>query len=191
MFSSLGKYAPCGIFTKGHFALISLTILSITVALKYSINKSKEEIYIIIKRTTIVMCILEVIKIIYSMSVNSLHDVETYLPLYYCSMLLYAGLLSSFGKGKLKKVGDVFLMTGSIIGGIVFIIYPSTSLPRYPAFHILSIHSFLYHGIMVYLGLLLNSARYIELKKEDIKYFASFVGMLCIIALIVNNIFRQ
>ncbi len=190
MFSSLGKYAPCGIFTKGHFALIGLTILSIVVALKYSINKSKEEIYIIIKRTTIVMCILEVIKIIYSMSVNSLYDVETYLPLYYCSMLLYAGLLSSFGKGTLKKVGDVFLMTGSVIGGIVFIIYPSTSLPRYPAFHILSIHSFLYHGIMVYLGLLLNNARYIEIKKEDIKYFASLVGMLCIIALIVNNIFR-
>lgn len=191
MFSSLGKYAPCGIFTKGHFALIGLTILSIAVALKYSINKNKEGIYKIVKRITIVMCILEVIKIIYSMLVNSLHDVETYLPLYYCSMLLYAGLLSSFGKGKLKKIGDVFLMTGSVIGGIVFIIYPSTSLPRYPAFHILSIHSFLYHGIMVYLGLLLNSARYIELKKEDIKYFASFVGMLCIIALIVNNIFRK
>ena len=53
MFSSLGKYAPCGIFTKGHFALIGLTILSIAVALKYSINKSKEEIYKIVKRITI------------------------------------------------------------------------------------------------------------------------------------------
>lgn len=190
MFSSLGKYAPCGIFTKGHFALIGLTILGISVALKYSINKSKEEIYKIIKRITIVMCILEVIKIIYSMSVNSLHDVNTYLPLYYCSMLLYAGLLSSFGKGKLKRAGDVFLMTGSIVGGIVFIIYPSTSLPRYPAFHILSIHSFLFHGIMVYLGILLNEVKYIELKKEDIKYYASLVGILCIIALVVNNIFR-
>lgn len=190
MFSSLGKYAPCGIFTKGHFALIGLTILSIAVALKYSMSKSKEEIYRIIKNITIFMCILEVIKIIYSMCVNSLHDVETYLPLYYCSMLLYAGLLSSYGKGNIKKVGDVFLMTGAVIGGIIFIIYPSTSLPRYPAFHILSIHSFLYHGIMVYLGLLLNNVRYIELKKQDIKYFASLVGMLCIIALIVNNIFR-
>ena len=105
-------------------------------------------------------------------------------------MLIYAGLLSSFGKDKLKRVGDIFLMTGSVIGGIVFIIYPSTSLPRYPAFHILSIHSFFYHGIMVYLGLLLNNSRYIELKKEDIKYFASLVGMLCIIAFIINNIFR-
>ena len=81
-------------------------------------------------------------------------------------------------------------MVGSVIGGVVFILYPSTSLPTYPAFHILSIHSFLYHGIMVYLGILVNKTRYIELEKQDIKYFAGLVGVLCVIAFIINNIFR-
>ena len=82
-------------------------------------------------------------------------------------------------------------MCGLSIGGIVFILYPSTSLPTYPAFHILSIYSFLYHGIMLYLGILVNKVRYIELEKQDIKYFASLVGVLCVIAFIINNIFRQ
>lgn len=184
----MGKYEPCGIFTKGHFILIGLTIISIAFALKKSINQKKEEVYNIIRKSTIIMWILEIIKIIFTISQNSLYDVETYLPLYYCSMLLYAGLLSSFGKGKLKRVGDVCLATGSIIGGIVFIIYPSTSLPRYPAFHILSLHSFLFHGTMVYLGLLMNITHYINLEKSDIKYFASLVMAMSIIALIVNNI---
>lgn len=189
MFSKIGKYKPCGIFTKGHFILIGITIGTIMYALKHSMQKSKEEVYQIIRRITVIMCILEVVRIIYSISQNSLYEVNTYLPLYYCSMLLYAGLLSSFGKGKLKRVGDVFLATGSIIGGIIFIIYPSTSLLAYPAFHFLSIHSFLFHGIMVYLGILVNKTEYIELRKDDIKYFASLVGIMCCAALIVNNIF--
>lgn len=191
MFSNIGRYEPCGIFTKGHFILISITIISITIAIKYSIKKSKEEIFKIIKKITIIICILEIIKIIYSILLNSLYEVNSYLPLYYCSMLIYAGILSSFGKGKLKRTGDVFFMTGSAIGGIVFILYPSTSLPTYPVFHILSLHSFLYHGIMVYLGILVNIVKYIQLKKQDIKYFASLVGVLCIIAFFINNIFRK
>ena len=189
MFSKIGKYKPCGIFTRGHFILIGITISSIILALKHTIQKNKEEVYKIIRRITVIMCILEVVRIIYSISQNSLYEVNTYLPLYYCSMLLYAGLLSSFGKGKLKRVGDVFLATGSIVGGIVFIIYPSTSLLGYPAFHFLSIHSFRFHGIMIYLGILVNKTEYIELKKEDIKYFASLVGVMCCAALIVNNAF--
>lgn len=188
MFSNIGKYKPCGIFTTGHFILIIITIIEIGVALKYSLKKSKEEVYRIIKGVTITACILEIIKIIYSIKHNSISAVNTYVPLYYCSMLLYAGLLSSFGKGTLKRVGDVSLATGSIIGGIVFLIYPSTSLPLYPAFHVLSIHSFLFHGAMIYLGILMNKTRYIELKKEDMKYFASLVGIMCAIALIINSV---
>lgn len=189
MFAEAGKYEPCGIFTTGHFTLIAITVIGLIISLKYSINKSKEEVYKIIKNTTIIMCALEVFKIIYSIMQNSLNAVNTYLPLYYCSILLYAGLLSSFGKGKLKRIGNVTLSAGLVIGGIVFIIYPSTSLPALPAFHILSIHSFLFHGTMIYLGILVNHTRYVELKKDDIKYFAILIGIMSVIALIVNYFF--
>ena len=189
MFSKMGKYEPCGIFTTGHFILIAITVICIAIALKYSVRKSKEEVYKIIRNATIVICILEAIKIVYSIQQNSWKAVDTYLPLYYCSILIYAGLLSSFGKGKLKRAGDVCLATGSIIGGIVFIIYPSTSLPRYPAFHILSIYSFLFHGTMVYLGIIINKTNYIDLKISDVKYFAAVIGAMSIVALIVNKIF--
>ena len=189
MFAKIGKYAPCGIFTKGHFILITITIIGIFIALKKTFNKKRGEIYGIIKKITIIMCILEILKIIYSISQISIYDVNTYLPLYYCSILLYAGLMSSFGKGTLKKIGDVTLASGLIIGGVVFLIYPSTSLPTYPAFHILSIHSFFFHGTMVYLGILVNKTKYVELRKEDIKYFAGLIGVMCIIALVINHYF--
>ena len=103
--------------------------------------------------------------------------------------VLYAGTLSSFAKGKIKRMGDVFLATGGIIGGIVFILLPTTSLPAYPALHIVSLHSFLYHGIMVYLGLLVNITHYIEVVASDAVYFATLIGIICILAQIVNKIF--
>lgn len=190
LFSNIGEYEPCGIFTKGHFILIGITLICIIVALKYTYKKSKEEVYKIIKWITVIMCIFEVIKIIYNIKLNSIYAVNTYVPLYYCSMLLYAGLLSSFGKGILKRIGDVSLATGAIIGGLVFIIYPSTSLPIFPAFHFLSIHSFLFHGTMIYLGILVNITKYVELKKEDAKYFACLIGIMCLAALIINNFFN-
>ena len=142
-----------------------------------------------IKRCTRVMWILELIMISFKISTGGKRNLNNYVPLYYCSLLLYAGLLSSFAKGKLKRIGDVFLATGGIIGGIVFMILPTTSLPAYPMLHIVSLHSFLYHGTMVYLGLLINITHYIELHLSDIKYYATLVGIVCILAYIINKIF--
>lgn len=103
MFANAGVYEPCGIFTRGHFILIGITIIGILVALKHTITKNKEQVHNIIKKLTIIICVMEVLKIVYSIKENSIYAVNTYVPLYYCSILLYAGLLSSFGKGKFKK----------------------------------------------------------------------------------------
>lgn len=187
MFTNAGIYEPCGIFTIGHFILIAFTVIGILISLKFSANKDKNTVYKIIKYTTIIACILEVFRITYNIKLYSIKEVNTYMPLYYCSIFLYAGLLSSFGKGNLKRAGDVCLATGSIIGGIIFIIYPSTTLPTYPAFHILSIHSFLFHGSMVYLGILIAKTEYINLKLSDAKYFAVLIGLMGIVALFINN----
>lgn len=189
MFAEAGKYKPCGIFTIGHFSLLAITILGIYWALKKTLNKSKKEVFKIIQNVTIIAWVLEIIKIIFNVSHNSLRAVNTYVPLYYCSVLLYAGLLSSFAKGKLKRAGDVTLATATIIGGVAFLIYPSTSLPTYPVFHFISLHSFFYHGMMVYIGILVNATKYVELHLGDVKYVASVIIAMSIAALIVNKIF--
>lgn len=189
LFANPGEYKPCGIFTKGHFGLIIVTVLGIIIALKKTINKTKDEVSKIIKRCTIVMWIFEVIIIAFKLCTGDPRNVNNYVPLYYCSLLLYAGLLSSFAKGKLKRTGDVFLATGGIVGGVIFFILPTTSLPAYPVFHIVSLHSFLFHGIMVYLGLLINITHYIDIVAVDIKYYVVLVGIVCVCAYIINNIF--
>lgn len=189
IFAKQGEYKSCGIFTKEHFLLILLTVIGIKIALKRTINKTHEGVKQIIKNCTIAMWIFEVTIIIFKITTGNPRDLNNYVPLYYCSLLLYAGLLSSFAKNELKRMGDVFLATGGIIGGVVFILYPSTSLPIYPAFHIVSLHSFIFHGIMIYLGLLINKTKYIEIQASDIKYYSILVGVICVLAYIVNTIF--
>lgn len=184
-----GEYEACGIFTTKHFILIIVTVIAIVIALKKTVSKSKEEIKKMVKNLTIIVWILELIKIGFKLCIGKIHDVNEYLPLYYCSLFLYAGIMSAFGKGKLKRMGDVFIATGGIIGGMAFIILPTTSLPTYPMLHFLSLHSFFYHGVMVYLGLLMNITHYIVLEMKDFWYFAGLVGGICAVALVINQIF--
>ena len=186
-FAKPGEYEACGIFTFQHFILIAITLLGVIIALKYTLNK--KEVKKVIRNCTIFVWICEIIIIAFKIYATGTQDLNQYVPLYYCSLLLYSGLLSSFGKGKLKRIGDVFLATGAVAGGIIFILFPSTSLPSYPMLHLVSIHSFIYHGIMIYLEILINLSSYIKLEKDDIKYYASLVGTICIIAYIVNKIF--
>lgn len=189
LFANPGEYEPSGLFTIDHFKLIIITILGIIIALKKTAHKTKEEVKQIIKRCTELVWIFEIIIIAFKLCTGDIKNVGNYVPLYYCSLLLYAGALASFAKGGLKRAGEVFLATGGIIGGIVFIILPTTSLPAYPMWHIVSLHSFLYHGIMVYLGILINATHYITLQATDIKYYISLVGIVCVLAYIINNIF--
>ena len=42
---------------------------------------------------------------------------------------------------------------------------------------------------MVYLGLLVNITHYIEVVASDAVYFATLIGIICILAQIVNKIF--
>lgn len=189
MFADVGKYNACGLFTIGHFILMLCSIIGIRFGLKFTYLKSKESVHKIIKNLAIVLLVLEILRIAYSLTQYDLIDVNRYLPLYYCSLLLFSLFLSGYAKGKLKRLGDVFIATGAIVGGSVFLILPTTSLPTYPAFHFVSIHSFLYHSVMIYIGILVNITNYVTITKKDIIYYASLVGLICLVALGVNSVF--
>ncbi len=186
--AKIGTYEACGIFSLGHLLIAFFTFLAVIMALFISIKK-KVNVKKAIRIATITMLIWEVIMIIFKINRNGYLSVNSYLPFYFCSIFLYAGILSSFGKGKVKRIGDVFLSTGTIIGSVIYIIYPSTSLPDYPLWHLVTLHGFMYHGVMLYIGILINLTGYIKLELKDIIYYAFLVGLICLISLIINYIF--
>ena len=184
-----GEYEACGMYTIGHLILLIITTIGVLVALKFTKNKNKKQIIKIIRNITIFLWVLEIIKIVFNLMVGNASNPNTYIPLYFCSMIIYAGILSGFCKGKLKHVGDVFLATGGMIAGIMFLLCPNTSLTTYPIFHYISIQSFILHGAMVYLGILVNIKNYIDVKGKDIIYYASLMLIISAIAFVFNIIF--
>ena len=185
-----GDYEACGMYTIGHLILLLITVIGIFIALKFTKNNSKEQILKEIKVITIFLWVLEIIKIVFNLIVGNASNPNTYVPLYFCSMILYAGIFSGFCKGKLKHIGDVFIATGGMIAGILFLLSPNTSLTMYPIFHYISIQSFILHGAMVYLGVLLNITNYIDVKVRDIIYYSGLMLIISGIAYVFNIIFE-
>ena len=64
-FARPGTYKPCGIYTIGHVALLAIVTIGVVIALKYTKDKSNEEVKKIIRKITIFLWILEIIKIQY------------------------------------------------------------------------------------------------------------------------------
>lgn len=186
LFSKLGEREACGIFTIGHFTLLFFSFIGIYIALKLSKSKKKEDMKRIINISTTILWVLEIVKIVFNLLTGNANNPNTYIPLYYCSLILYAGPLSIFGKGIFKRVGDIFLATGSIVAGLSFLILPITSLTNYPAFHFISIQSFILHSLMIYVGIMVNKTKYVEYTKEDFKYYFWFICIFGAIAHTVN-----
>lgn len=187
-FAKPGTYKPSGLFSIGHIILFILTLIIVCIVLRYTKNKQKEEVTNIIKKTTIFLWILEIIKIVFNFLVGNGKNPNNYIPLYYCSLILYAGIFSGYCRGILKKIGDVFIATGAIIGGLCFLIIPNTSLTMYPAFHYISFQSFVFHGSMLYLGILVNITNYVQINAKDIIYYALYIVVVALIALIINKL---
>lgn len=103
-FAKPGVYEPCGIYNIKHLIIAIITLIIIFIAVKITKPKKQENVLKIIRITTIVVWCLEIIKIIYLISIGQ-GRVNRVVPLYYCSLLLYSGLMSSFRKRNNKKDG--------------------------------------------------------------------------------------
>lgn len=186
-FADEGVYSPAGIPSVGYFTLMFSTFFCIATALNHTLQLSYEKIRHIIRWMTGILWTLEIIKICFRLHYGYEYNLNTWVPLYFCSITLFASLLSSIGKGIVQHIGDVFLCIGGLCGGICFLLYPATSLMSFPAWHFLSIHSFLYHGCMTYLGILLNRSGLVHLDWHDFKYYAFYVLFFCLIAQYLNQ----
>lgn len=186
-FAPPGKYDPCQMYSWGHLILFSITAVGIILGLHFTKRSNTNQVKKIIRKSVIVLWILEIIKIVFNLLIGNIDNPNHYIPLYYCSIILYAGLLSGFSRGFIKKIGDVFLAVGAIVGGGFFLSCPNTSITIYPAIHYLSIQSFVFHGTMVYLGILVNITNYVDLKLSDLKYYAIIVIIMLFISYFVNK----
>ena len=185
-FCSPGAYPPAGLWSAGHAVLLLAALVAVGVGLYASREMSARAVRRTVRISVALLWVCEVGKILFVLLVTGSRNPNDFVPLYYCSLVLYAGLFSALGKGRVQYFGDCFLATASAVGGAVFLFFPTSTLPQYPAWHVLSLHSFLLHGLMVYLGLLLLIRGTYRPQLRDLWMPALSVGVSCVLALVFN-----
>lgn len=188
MFSKPNSETACGMFTLPH--IISLIFCLLLIALAVYLSRKFDEGKI--KKTTKIMAyvftIWEICKIAFKLSIGEFYFFDHWIPLYYCSLFIVALWLCAYGKGYAYKLGEAFILGGCILGGVAFLVVPTTSLMDYPVYHFLSIHSMLFHSSMVYMGILYIFKHQTHLGKDTYLKYAAFVGGVCVFAIILNLI---
>ena len=103
------------------------------------------------------------------------------LPLDTCSLVMPAALLAGFGRGKAQRLGECWLATGGVLGGLATMV-SLNALNYYPFLSFGGFYSMLWHFLMVLLGLLLGrSGLWQEKRTPDLGYRLHLLASLVVI----------
>lgn len=182
-----GIYKPCGMFTEGHMILLLISVCVLTFLLVVSIKITVEKIDILTKLFAVILTCLEGIKIFFNFYWGYT-KVNYWFPISFCSIFIYALLMSGFTSGYLKKIGDSFITGVTVVAGGAYLLFPSTSLTVYPIGHYLCIYSMLFHTLMIYMGVLYLRKMYVSLNLCVFKKFVVIYLFFSVISIFINNI---
>ena len=168
------------------------SIILMTVLLFFLRKVSKEKVLKIIRVIGIFMTLLYICKTTW----ESIYDIKLsgsfntgLLPFDTCSIIMLTCLLAGFGKGKIKKMAECWLTTGSIVGGIATMLYLN-AFKYYPFFSFGAFYSMIWHFLMVFTGLLLIVTNYVELKYENVLLGFLFHFIISLIIIPIDFIFN-
>lgn len=188
MFSKPGTYKPVGMFSATHIVVIILCFALIGLCVFLTRKMTKQQYFKCVKVFAIIITAMEVFKIVWSLC-NGETSVNNWVPLYFCSIFIFAMWFACSKNEVVKNLGLSYIASASIVGGAVFIISPSTSFNSYPIFHFLCIHSMVYHSIMVYMGVMLYVTKATKIDWSIAKNYCLFCLLFMICAQTLNLIF--
>ena len=177
-----------GLFSLQHLFYLIIAITLIISTLLITKKQNNETILKYIKVISIAVLVLEILKIIWNLTLRLDVTYEDYVPLYLCSFFIYFSLIFSFTKkdSKINYISKLFLFYTGFAGGIAFVLFPTTALLVFPFLHVLSFHSLIYHVLMVIVSVWM--LRFLKPDFKDFKYYASVLFVIEVVLIIVNLI---
>lgn len=188
-FAGRGEYPAAGLFSSGHFFMLACCIAALVLLVWKVLRKPVKNPYKWIRVISVTVFVLEIVKTIWGLSASRYDAWYDYLPIWFCSLFIPFSLLAGFGKGKVREISLSFLYYGGLIGGCTYLVFPTTSIGRYPFWHFITFHSMLYHTLMIFVALFVIKNKLIEPSGKDMKGYVAVIIGTCILAYIVNEIF--
>ncbi len=174
----------CGMFNGFHFLTIGAFFLLLFLGLLLSRRMTEKQVERVLLWIATLVTLVEIVKIV--VRIRKGLGPDSWMPLYYCSLFLYAIWLIQIPVKFFRRAGYAYLTMGGILGSVFFVFYPSTSLGMYPLISTASFHSFFFHLVMSYSGILvLWKGEYRPEKRDSIGYFL-FIMIACCLAMVCN-----
>jgi uncharacterized membrane protein YwaF len=186
--SPMGAYPPCGLFSQEHYMAVAVCAVAIILALLLTRRTSITNTRIMIRKTAVVITILEVLKIIFNL-VSGNTAVINWMPLYFCSLFILALWMTGYGSPKTEKVGKALMFGIGVICGLAYLLAPATSLGRYPVFHFLSVYSLAFHSLMIYFGLLIVFTGYYKPEIQDASFYLFYCSIFIFTVYLIDTVF--
>lgn len=174
-----------GMFGMPHVISVFLFIALGILALRLTRNFDKERVRGLHLIVAILITAMEVCKI--SLRIYKGQSYDSWVPLYFCSLFIFALWLSLLKNEHLCRMGYAYMTMGGIVASVGFTLYPSTSFGMYPWWHPSVAYSFIFHFAMFVLGVLaLTKGVYKPRKQDGLLYFI-FIISACIPSVFINN----
>lgn len=175
------------------YTYLGLSLVLLIILLVIFRKASKEKVLKVIRVVSIFLIIFYVIKTTW----ESLYDIKLsgsfnngLLPLDTCSIIMYAGLIASFGRGKIKDWAECWLATGGIVGGLANMLFLN-AFKYYPFWSFGAFYSMIWHFLMVFLGAFLIVTNYVDMKKySSVIYGFLFHLVISLIVIPIDFIFN-
>ena len=157
------------LFTPMHFVVAAIW-LGLVIVLAVQLSKKGSDTTV--KRTfTILWAILvvwEITKILWETYSGPIVSFEIYgmLPLYPCSIIMYALPFAIWGNEIMKKCAYGYICTLGLLGATINFFYPATILPNYSIISFAGFHTMFYHGTMLFIALVVILKKYNTYKAE-------------------------
>ena len=143
---------PGTMFTPLHF-LFSAICIAVTAMLFLKCSKfTHDRIRTAFSWLWALVVIFEFTKIFWESFTGKTVGVEWagILPLYPCSIYMYAMPFAIWGKGMLKDAACGYVCSLGLLGGLINFVYPATILGSYSCISFAGFHTFIYHGALVF-----------------------------------------
>ncbi|MDY2880715.1 MAG: YwaF family protein [Candidatus Borkfalkiaceae bacterium] len=189
-FAPRGRYEPCGMFNTPHLIGLAVCLTVIVVCLIFSRRMSDATYFRLIRFFSVVLACMEAFKIGFSF-VNGYSDLNSWLPLSFCSIFIYSLFLIGYGKGIPKKMAQAYVSGACPAAGLAFLLVPTTSFQLYPFFHFQCFYSMFFHSSMMFFGISSLMRRSIPLNRRKFLLFALYYLAYAIVAMGLNALTEQ
>lgn len=143
---------PGTLFTPLHWGVSVLCVGLIALLCVYFRKKDEKALrrtYAVLWALTVA---LEVTKIVWETVSGRTVSFEWggVLPLYPCSIFMYAMPFAIWGKGNVRRAACGYVCTLGLLGGAINFVYPANILSNYSCLSFAGFHTLFYHGVLVF-----------------------------------------